>query len=422
MNTFASNANDGTTNRRTEAGFRLLFIFALVFTATPAVLLSGSSGKRANTAARTMNTDSLRHSPWFDTVVQAIEKKEYDLALDTKTHRVTSPNLKQNLLFSYSRNGFSVKPLMMKIPLFDCADKSIKKEAKNYRILDDWDITLTLAGHGRGERIIPFEGGTMNVRGRTATVNGSSVTIRYTNSEQGMRQDFIVKKKPSGKGKLRLRLEIQTELRVQAAGDEIAFFNKKNKREMYYNGLKVRDMTGRKIAAEMKETGDKRIDICVNDTGAVYPITIDPLSTTESWSATGENTNELFGFCVATAGDVNGDGYSDVIVGAYGYGDPFPAVPYIGKAYLYEGSSSGLSTSASWTATGENVNDYFGYSVATAGDVNGDGYSDVIVGAYGFGNGLADTGKVYCYYGSSSGLSTNASWTHLGEISENQFG
>ena len=74
-------------------------------------------------------------------------------------------------------------------------------------------------------------------------------------------------------------------------------------------------------------------------------------------------------------GDVNGDGYSDVAVGACGFGGS------IGKAYVYLGGASGPSAAAAWTATGEGTNNYFGWSVSTAGDVNGDGYSDVIVGA-----------------------------------------
>ena len=48
---------------------------------------------------------------------------------------------------------------------------------------------------------------------------------------------------------------------------------------------------------------------------------------------------------------------------------------------MYYGSAGGLSASPTWTAEGDQVNAFFGDSVATAGDVNGDGYADVIVGA-----------------------------------------
>ncbi len=91
---------------------------------------------------------------------------------------------------------------------------------------------------------------------------------------------------------------------------------------------------------------------------------------------------------------MNGDGYSDVIVGAYAVNS------YAGKAYLYLGGASGLSASAGWTRSGETAGDYFGYSIATAGDVNGDGYSDVIVGAYAANSFV---GKAYLYLGGASG-------------------
>ncbi len=74
---------------------------------------------------------------------------------------------------------------------------------------------------------------------------------------------------------------------------------------------------------------------------------------------------------MGTAGDVNGDGFDEVIVGAPEYGTMH------GAAFVYYGSASGLSTSANWTRE-EGSN--FGIAVGTAGDVNGDGYDDVIVG------------------------------------------
>jgi hypothetical protein len=123
------------------------------------------------------------------------------------------------------------------------------------------------------------------------------------------------------------------------------------------------------------------------------------------WAADGNQNYAEFGVSVSTAGDVNGDGFDDVIVGAdlfsHGQGSE-------GKAFAYLGSASGLSTAPSWTAEGDQDGAYFGHSVATAGDVNGDGFDDVIVGADGFDGG---EGKAFAYYGSASGLSTTADWT-----------
>ena len=82
-----------------------------------------------------------------------------------------------------------------------------------------------------------------------------------------------------------------------------------------------------------------------------------------------------------------------------------------GRAYVYLGSASGLATSAAWTAESDQADALFGYSVASAGDVNGDGYSDVVVGAYGYDNGQNEEGRAYLYLGSTSGLAPIAVWT-----------
>ena len=112
---------------------------------------------------------------------------------------------------------------------------------------------------------------------------------------------------------------------------------------------------------------------------------------------TGQAASDKFGISVSTAGDVNGDGYSDVIVGAVnndaGGSDA-------GRAFLYFGGAS-MDNTADVTMTGEAAGDKFGYSVSTAGDVNGDGYSDVIVGAFGNDAGGTSAGRAYLYLSSS---------------------
>lgn len=130
-----------------------------------------------------------------------------------------------------------------------------------------------------------------------------------------------------------------------------------------------------------------------------------PLTSSPSWTAEPNLAGAVLGFSVSTAGDVNGDGYSDVIVGAWGYNAAQ------GAAFVYHGSASGLSVAPDWTATGDQATALFGYAVATAGDVNGDGYDDVIVGANYYDNGQSNEGRAYVYHGSPSGLSPSASWT-----------
>ena len=98
-------------------------------------------------------------------------------------------------------------------------------------------------------------------------------------------------------------------------------------------------------------------------------------ATMASTILTGPSANDMFGLSVATAGDVNKDGYADIVIGAPRYS------PYTGRAFVYQGGPGGVVTAPLTTLNGPAGSWYFGYSVATAGDVNGDGYADVLVGA-----------------------------------------
>ena len=87
---------------------------------------------------------------------------------------------------------------------------------------------------------------------------------------------------------------------------------------------------------------------------------------------TGAAADDNFGYSVSSAGDVNGDGYSDVIVGAYGND---AGGTNAGRAYIYYANSLTGTDIPDELFTGAAAVDYFGYSVSSAGDVNGDGYS-----------------------------------------------
>lgn len=105
---------------------------------------------------------------------------------------------------------------------------------------------------------------------------------------------------------------------------------------------------------------------------------------------TGGASNEFLGISVSMDGDFNSDGFDDVIVGAYGVN------ANKGAAYIYYGGNS-MDNIADVTFSGSAINDYFGTSVSSAGDVNNDSFTDIMVGAYMYADG--NKGKVYLFYG-----------------------
>ena len=125
----------------------------------------------------------------------------------------------------------------------------------------------------------------------------------------------------------------------------------------------------------------------------------------------GENASDLSGVSVSSGGDINGDGLADIILGA-----PFKAEgggANTGHSFVVYGKSS--TTQVNLTDIGNNIGgfaiigqgaqDLSGYSVGAAGDLNGDGLADLIVGAHGYdaAHSGVQTGRSYIIFGSKNG-------------------
>ena len=124
----------------------------------------------------------------------------------------------------------------------------------------------------------------------------------------------------------------------------------------------------------------------------------------------GGNTGDIFGSSVSNAGDVNGDGFDDLIVGAR-WAAP-GGVSTAGSAFVYSGSDGSLLYQ--WNGTA--VHDYFGDSVAAAGDFNADGFADLIVGASGATSaGQAYAGSAFVFSGMDGSVLSQWSGAGVGE-------
>jgi hypothetical protein len=195
---------------------------------------------------------------------------------------------------------------------------------------------------------------------------------------------------------------------VASAGD----VNRDGYDDMIISAIGV-DFTGRPDAGRVYVVFGKR-------TFASKTLLVSSLDGSNGFKLNGVSHSDLLGSGVACAGDVNGDGYDDVIIGAR-YAD-LDGRSNVGAAYLVFGKATfltstielgGLDGSTGITLKGTNTDDHFGCSVSGAGDVNGDGFDDIIVGAQYSDLGAFDAGAAYVIFGKSTFTSSSLVMTSL---------
>ena len=157
----------------------------------------------------------------------------------------------------------------------------------------------------------------------------------------------------------------------------------------------------------------------------VYYGTPTGLSDIADWTYIGSEDNNYLGSGLAIV-DVNGDGYQDLFAGAFGYDSA--GQTDAGRVLGFYGTSTGLPLNADWSVEGPDdvySTGAFG-TVASAGDVNADGYIDLIVSNTSYASSSAtqnqSEGKIWLYYGSASGLSTLESWSYEGNTQNMRLG
>jgi len=139
-------------------------------------------------------------------------------------------------------------------------------------------------------------------------------------------------------------------------------------------------------------------------------------SATPSWSQASSVDGARFGYSVANAGDVNNDGYGDVVIGASGYSN---GQSVEGAAFIFYGSANGLTSANNWQIEGNQAGAELGLFVYGVGDVNGDNIDDVIISAPFWSSSLSRAGKLSLYLGASiTGPSTTAAWTYYGDAKD----
>ncbi len=273
-----------------------------------------------------------------------------------------------------------------------------------------WRLGLKLTGFGFGTNLSSVSSGEVKASGNRVSIRKSAIrspqsTIEewYVNSARGIEQGFTVDARPatedpvSSTDRLRLRMAVTGDLRgeVNEAGSNATFKRETDSVLVSYDKLFVTDAKGRALEARMKiEVGELVIE--VEDEGAEYPLTIDPLfrELTKLTASDGAAGDE-FGVSVAISGDtvVVGAGDDDVELNAQQ-----------GSAYVFARSGTTWTHQAQLTASDGAAGDKFGDSVAISGDT-------VVVGAKGEDVGTnGDQGSAYVFARSGT------TWTQQAQL------
>ena len=244
----------------------------------------------------------------------------------------------------------------------------------------------------------------------------------YENTYKGIEQGFTIWKKPAGEGELVIKGSVITNNMSAAkdkSGDIVGTLLPGGNTVFKYGHLLAEDAQGKNLPVTMSfvEAGEGKyeLDISVDDSGAQYPIIVDPIATTPDWTGSLNKASSQYGKVATLVGDVNGDGRSDFLVTARTYVGTATAESNEGAAFLYYGTEWGISNTPAWSYESNIIDAEFGHSASAAGDVNNDGYDDFIVGADGV-NGFS--GRIYLFLGGPAFELTNKgpSWTYDGPL------
>ncbi len=232
--------------------------------------------------------------------------------------------------------------------------------------------------------------------------------VEYINDENGIQQKFIIQEAGTATGKVTVQLQPENGWNARyKSATSLAFEN--NGHELDYSDLKVTDAKGNKLPAHFT-VRQNQVEISVDAEHAVYPLSLQSIvgELTLLYARTIMQSDQA-GAQMGAAVSAAGD------VNADGYPDVVVGAPYYSKGESHEGAvfifygsePNGINPN-NYTVLEKNVPEgHFGEYVTGGGDVNGDGFDDVLVGVpYHAGTFNNDTGMVYVYYGSAAGTST----------------
>lgn len=315
---------------------------------------------------------STEDSKWLSEVSESIHHSEYEFRPVPGEENVWSaPNRLQSLRMRASIDGLHVFP---RTTLADGLGAP-------------WSLRWCTRGCGRSDDSWKEAQPTLTVSGGYLELDHGSFVKWIENTEEGIEQGWRIGERPDGNTTLEINLELGgLTLRVEPGGRSAVLLDMGDEERLRCVNLRARDMSSRELQTLIDASPSGAL-LRIEDQGAQYPITVALAFTGSAQNA--EDPGILVS--LAAVGDVTGDGHRDGIVIAEGYDD---GVWNTDRVFLCPGTAEGLGTTSSWT--------FFGSSASFAGDLDGDGFGDVIVGR--------DGHQVFLFEGASGGLELKPAW------------
>jgi len=237
-------------------------------------------------------------------------------------------------------------------------------------------VNFVLRGLARGSNRFPaLPAPAVSVHDRVERDLGWALEWHGSRSD-GIEHGFEVRLAPEGRDVLRIEMEVRADGAVLAPSSDELLACRGEVAAFRYAGLRVTDASGAPVRSWMELSGDV-LSLCMDDRGATFPLSVDPLATSPSWRHDGE-AGQGYGHAV-TSGDFDGDAYSDVAIGMESF------IPgHVDSVDVYRGTVSGLPAVPTTRITGPTVGNntfHFGIDVNALGDLNGDGIEELGVRA-----------------------------------------
>ncbi len=240
---------------------------------------------------------------------------------------------------------------------------------------DGWSWGLDLIGYGRGDDVrVVLSPASVDVQGsRVAYRWDTALTEWFINDRRGLEHGYTIHERPANprSAPLRLVLAVRGELcpQISAEGRDVAFVDATGTVKVSYTGLSVSGADGCPVPARF-DPAPEGLGMTIDDAGALYPLTIDPIAQRAYLKASNIDSSDYFGSAVAVYGDT-------VVVGAPGEDSNSNGIngnqadetaPDSGAAYVFVRNGTAWTQQAYLKASNSLDADYFGSAVALSGD------------------------------------------------------